>query len=290
MKTKFIAQVLVVIMLFVVVSCSNKTKDFEQVKTELKYVNIEYKAMPVFDKDMTNSQNFLAYGHYIDSLILPLSGGMPAYYALVFNDSMSQVIYVNEQVKDNANQLALFFDSPESICKRAISNQNGAIAMMQSEPLDNGYVSARIIGTDPRTFVSRDTWELLYYHELIHLFQDFNHSNKSVEARELEAYSKEIEFLESKNPEMFGLFIVCCDDFYKKYGFCKELMDLCTIAYHTEQLSFLERSMLEPTLMFAVAMKVHNIKKTDVKKMKGLLKDFNDYLSEIGAVKYGITQ
>jgi len=252
------------------VKLSPRDKEFKMAMIRLHGLKFQHTPMPKFFKDPLVEENWAEYREYMIG-IFPVLNNADMYLGL--NEEVST--YVTIYVVDPKPKFSLVLDTQADMYERMLDGYDQLI-YTSVDTLDCGLVP-RIVFPRLETFVSKEVGELLFQHEYIHANQVVNGEVMTQEKQEILPYLSESKLLQSRNPEIWSAFMTHCGPLYKKYGFCKELQNICISVYQTESLSRVERESFEAGLLVMLAMSVDSVQAGDANKMKAILDKFEQY-------------
>ena len=251
------------------VKLSPRDKEFKSAMIRLHGYKFQHTFMPKFFKDPLLKENWAEYREYLVDIFPGLTNA-DIYLGLEEEESLYVTIYV----VDPKPMFSLVLDTQEEMSERM--DECDRLIYTSVDTLDCGLVP-RIVFPRVESFTSKEVSQLLFQHEYTHVNQLLNGEVMTQEKQEIMTYLSESELLKSYNPEIWNAFVTHCAPLYKKYGFCKELQNICISVYQTESLSRIERESLEAGLLVMLAMAADSVEAGNANKMKAILDKFEKY-------------
>ena len=238
--------------------------------------------MPQFRGNTRNPEYWEKYILFVDSL---LPAGLKPDCYFIEEDSMHFRTLNNDKKESN---MFLCMSAPNLIYKNIALDARENYVFTTDYSID-GRTVVRMMLPQPEKLLSKDVWDIFVDHEHFHA-KEFLGMIPSAEYCDAEmlAYVSTLNLLKSKNKQTWNALVTYGGKFYQQYGFTNELRKICAILYRTDELSFLERDMMEPALLLMVAMRTQKIVglEKDNEKFEKTMNKLYRYLNSNEALAY----
>lgn len=255
-------------------------EELQLLMIKLEGKRFQHQIMPRFTAPLQKQENWQKYIHFVDSL-LP-KGLQPDCY-LLEEDSL-RFRCLNDDRKESNIYLCL---RPHMLVyKDVVDGLTDTYVSTSDDISDDSITRVRMMIPMPEQFYSRSIWDIIIQHEYMHALQ-FLGKKESFPDAELIAYSENIALLKKQNTQTYNVLMKYGGKFYQEYGFTNELRKLCSFLYRLDEVTYLERDLMEPALLLMVAMETEKVIKT--KKQEKFEKTMNNlyaYLNSDEALEY----
>ena len=258
-------------------------EELDLILPKLMQYRFDHSPIPPFKGNVFDPQSWEKYILFVDSL-LP-SALKPDCYFLQ-EDSLRFRTLNNDKKQSN---IFLCLSSPNLIYKNVSSGMSENYVYTTDYLIDDNRTVIRMMLPQPELLLSRDVWDVFVDHEFVHAKELLGMVPTAEYCdAEMLAYVSSLNLLKSKNKRTWNVFVKYAGRFYQQYGFGNELRKMCAVLYRTDELSFLERDMMEPALLLIVAMYTENITglEKDNEKFAETMNNLYAYLNSNEALAY----
>lgn len=258
-------------------------EELDLILPKLMQYRFDHSPIPPFKGNVFDPQSWEKYILFVDSL-LP-SALKPDCYFLQ-EDSLRFRTLNNDKKQSN---IFLCLSSPNLIYKNVSSGMSENYVYTTDYLIDDNRTVIRMMLPQPELLLSRDVWDVFVDHEFVHAKELLGMVPTAEYCdAEMLAYVSSLNLLKSKNKRTWNAFVKYAGRFYQQYGFGNELRKMCAVLYRTDELSFLERDMMEPALLLIVAMYTENITglEKDNEKFAETMNNLYAYLDSNEALAY----
>ena len=258
-------------------------EELDLILPKLMQYRFDHSPIPPFRKDVFDSRNWGNYILYIDSL---LPAGLKPDCYLLEEDTLKFRTLNNDKKESN---IFLCMSTPNLMYKKFADDVSDNYVYSTQFLYDENRNVVRMMLPQPELLLSKDMWDIFVDHEFVHAKELLGMVPTAEYCdAEMLAYVSSLNLLKSKNKRTWNAFVKYAGRFYQQYGFGNELRKMCAILYRTDELSFLERDMMEPALLLIVAMSTENITglEKDNAKFAETMNNLYAYLDSNEALAY----